>query len=131
MGATLRSCGRTKQKQLLFGCTRIKKVKMSLLGRMLKRTLLFSYCLICFGAVHSVNAAENSSQTVRIKIGTILANNQGDEIDPKLNTIKNQLKVMKSRSYRLLKKKTQHVALQDKPVFEISASTSLVVTFQE
>ena len=60
---------------------------MNLLGRILKRTLLFS-CLLCLGAAYSANAAENSSQTVRVKIGTILANNQDDEIDPKLSKIK-------------------------------------------
>src|SRR5262245_8389620 len=102
MDGTLPCCVRMKQNQQSFGCIRLKKVKMSLLGRMVKRTLLFSYGLICLAAVHSVNAAENSSQTVRVKIGTILANNQSDEIDPKLNTMKNQLKVMKYRSYRLL-----------------------------
>src|SRR5262245_27763877 len=131
MGATLRSCGRAKQKQPLFGCTSIKKVKMSLLGRMLKRTLLFSYCVICFGAVHSVNAGESSAQTVRIKIGTFLPNHQADNIERKLNAIKNQLKVMKYRSYRLLKEETQNVAWQGSAVFEIPGGRSLVVTPQE
>ena len=104
---------------------------MSLPGRMLKRTLLFSCCLICLIAVHSANAAENSSQTVRVKIGTILATNQGDEIDPKLNTMKNQLKVMKYRSYRLLKEETQNVAWQGNATFEIPGGRSLVVTPEE
>ena len=86
---------------------------MILLGRILKRALLFS-CLICLAAAYSVDAAENNSQTVRVKIGTILASNQSDEIDPKLSTMKNQLKVMKYRSYRLLKEETQNVALARK-----------------
>src|SRR5262245_20340774 len=131
MDGTLPCCVRTKQKQLSFGCIRIKKVKMSLPGRMLKRTLLFSCCLICLIAVHSANAAENSSQTVRVKIGTILATNQGDEIDPKLSTMKNQLKVMKYRSYRLLKEETQNVPWQGNAIFEIPGGRSLVVTPQE
>ena len=103
---------------------------MNLLGRILKRTLLFS-CLLCLAAAYSANAAENSSQTVRVKIGTILANNQDDEIDPKLSKMKNQLKVMKYRSYRLLKEETQNVAWQGNAIFEIPGGRSLVVTPQE
>jgi hypothetical protein len=103
---------------------------MNLLGRILKRSLLFS-CLLCLTAAYSANAAENSSQTVRVKIGTILANNQDDEIDPKLSKMKNQLKVMKYRSYRLLKEETQSVAWQGNAIFEIPGGRSLVVTPQE
>ena len=103
---------------------------MSLLGRLLKRALLFSF-LIHLTAVCSANAAENNSQIVRVKIGTILASNQSDEIDPKLNSMKNQLKVMKYRSYRLLKEETQNVAWQGNAVFDIPGGRSLVVTPQE
>lgn len=103
---------------------------MSPLRRLLKRALLFSW-LIYLAAACPVNSAENNSQTVRVKIGTILASNQSDEIDPKLNTVKNQLKVMKYRSYRLLKEETQNVAWQGNAVFDIPGGRSLVVTPQE
>jgi hypothetical protein len=82
-------------------------------------------------AAHAAGAAENQSQTVRVKIGTILANNQNDEIDPKLNAMKNQLKVMKYRSYRLLKEETQNVPWQGNAAFDIPGGRSLVVTPQE
>jgi hypothetical protein len=72
-----------------------------------------------------------SSQAVRVKIGTILANNQSDEFDPKLNTMKNQLKVMKYRSYRLLKEDVQNVPWQGNASFEIPGGRLLVVTPQE
>lgn len=102
---------------------------MSLLGRMLKRALLFS-SLICLATAYVVEAAENA-QIVRVKIGTILASNQSDEMDPKLSAVKNQLKVMKYRSYRLLKEETQNVAWQGNAVFEIPGGRSLTVTPQE
>jgi len=102
---------------------------MNLPGRMLKLAILFS-CLIYFVA-YPLYGAENDSQSVRVKIGTILASNQSDEIDPKLNTMKNQLKVMKYRSYRLLKEETQNVSWQGNAAFDIPGGRSLVVTPQE
>jgi hypothetical protein len=96
---------------------------------MLKRALLFS-SLICLATAYVVEAAENA-QIVRVKIGTILASNQSDEMDPKLSAMKNQLKVMKYRSYRLLKEETQNVAWQGNAVFEIPGGRSLTVTPQE
>jgi hypothetical protein len=104
---------------------------MSRLGRIPKRVLLFSYLIIILIAAYPTEAAENPSQTVRVKIGTILANNQSDEIDPKLNAMKNQLKVMKYRSYRLLKEETQNVPWQGNAAFDIPGGRSLVVTPQE
>jgi hypothetical protein len=103
---------------------------MSRLGRIARRVLLFSHLIILIAA-HPTEAAENPSQTVRVKIGTILANNQNDEIDPKLNAMKNQLKVMKYRSYRLLKEETQNVPWQGNAVFDVPGGRSLVVTPQE
>lgn len=103
---------------------------MSLLGRILKPAILFSL-VIYHATACSVNAAENDSQTVRVKIGTILANNQSDDIDPKLKTMRNQLKVMKYRSYRLLKEETQNVAWQGNAVFDIPGGRSLIITPQE
>jgi hypothetical protein len=106
-------------------------VKMSRLRRIPKRVLLFNYLIIILVVADPTGAAENPSQTVRVKIGTILANNQNDEIDPKLNAMKNQLKVMKYRSYRLLKEETQNVPWQGNAAFDIPGGRSLVVTPQE
>lgn len=102
---------------------------MSLLAKRLKQALLFSGLL--FFAATLLSAAENSSQTVQVKIGTILASNQSDEFDPKLNNMKNQLKVMKYRSYRLLKEESQNVPWQGNATFDIPGGRSLVVTPQE
>lgn len=102
---------------------------MSLLAKRLKQALLFSG-LLCFAAT-PLSAAENSSQTVQVKIGTILASNQSDEFDPKLNNMKNQLKVMKYRSYRLLKEESQNVPWQGNATFDIPGGRSLVITPQE
>jgi hypothetical protein len=104
---------------------------MSRLRRIPKRVLLFNYLIVILVAADPTGAAENPSQTVRVKIGTILANNQNDEIDPKLNAVKNQLKVMKYRSYRLLKEETQNVPWQGNAAFDIPGGRSLVVTPQE
>lgn len=103
---------------------------MSLPERILKTAILFS-CAIYLARAYSVNAAENHFQTVHVKIGTILANNQSDDIDPKLNAMRNQLKVMKYRSYRLLKEETQIVAWRGNAVFDIPGGRSLVVAPQE
>jgi len=102
---------------------------MILPGRILKQILLSS--LISWVAVSPVNGAENNSQTVRVKIGTILATNQNDEIDPRLNAMKDQLKVMKYRSYRLLKEETKNVSWQGNAAFDIPGGRSLLVTPQE
>ena len=103
---------------------------MNLQGRILTRALLFS-CLSFFLAAHSLKAADSSSQTVRVKIGTILASNQTDEFDPRLDTMRNQLKVMKYRSYRLLKEDIQNVPWQGNASFDIPGGRSLLVTPQE
>ena len=103
---------------------------MSPLERILKTAILFSFA-IYLAEAYAVNAADNNSQTVRVKIGTILANNESDDIDPKLKAMRNQLKVMKYRSYRLLKEETQDVAWQGNAVFDIPGGRSLVVAPQE
>jgi hypothetical protein len=103
---------------------------MKLLRRILKRAILFS-CVLHLGTAYATNAAESNSQAVRVKIGTILANNQSDEIDPKLNAMKNQLKVMKYRSYRLLKEEIQSVSWLANAAFDIPGGRLLTVTPQE
>jgi hypothetical protein len=107
---------------------------MNLPGTTLKAVILFSsiiYCFLVGGYVYPLYSAESRPQTVRVKIGTILASNQNDEIDPKLNAMRNQLKVMKYRSYRLLKEETQNVSWQGDAAFDIPGGRSLVVTPEE
>ena len=100
---------------------------MKLLQKILMPGLLFSLSL----AVVRGNTAENSSPQVQVKIGTILATNKSDEFDARLKPLEKQLKVMKYRSYRLLKEDTQTVSWQDRATFEVPGGRSLSVTPQE
>jgi hypothetical protein len=81
-------------------------------------------------AVHA-NAADNSIQPVQLKIGTILASNQSDEFDARLKPLEKQLKVMKYRSYRLLKEDSQSVPWNDSATFEIPGGRSLAISPQD
>jgi hypothetical protein len=76
-------------------------------------------------------AAEKGQQEVDLKIGTILASNQNDDFDPKLSKMKNQLEVIKYRSYRLIKEETQKVVWKANAAFDIPGGRSLVVVPQE
>ena len=100
---------------------------MNLLQKVLKPGLLFSILL----AIANGNAAEDSSPPVQIKIGTILATNKNDEFDARLKPLEKQLKVMKYRSYRLLREDTQTVSWRGHATFEIPGGRSLSVTPQE
>ena len=102
---------------------------MSLPGKRLRRVLLFSI-LCCFVSALG-GAAEITSQTVQVKIGAILASNQGDEFDTRLAPLEKQLKLMKYRSYRLLKEESQKVQRKGNATFDIPGGRSLVVTPQE
>ena len=93
------------------------------------RVLLFS--LLAFAAGTTVFAAQKNPESVQVTIGTILASNQNDDFDPKLKSMEKQLKVLKYRSYRLLKNDTQKVPWQGSKVFEIPGGRSLTVTPQE
>jgi len=66
-----------------------------------------------------LRAAENSPQTVSVKIETILASNQSGEFDSRLKALEKQLRVLKYRSYRLLKEESQNVPSQGSASFEI------------
>jgi hypothetical protein len=69
-----------------------------------------------------------------VSIGTILAGNQSDDFDAKLKGMEKQLKVLKYRSYRLLKSESQVVPWHGEKVFDIPGGRSLTVTpedFQE
>ena len=102
---------------------------MSLPGKRLRRVLLFSI-LCCFVSA-LVGAAEITSQIVQVKIGAILASNQGEEFDARLAPLEKQLKLMKYRSYRLLKEESQKVQRKGNATFDIPGGRSLVVTPQE
>jgi hypothetical protein len=100
---------------------------MNLPVRMLPKLLLFS-ALACLSLVF---AGQGNAGTVQVKIGTILASNQSDEFDARLAPLEKQLKVMKYRSYKLLKEESQNVQGQVSATFSIPGGRSLVVTPQE
>jgi hypothetical protein len=102
---------------------------MSRLAKGLKRRLLFSI-LPFFAAVH-LRAAEISPQTVQVKIETILASNQSGEFDAKLKPLERQLKVLKYRSYRLLKEETQNVPAKGSTTFEVPGGRTVIVSPQD
>jgi hypothetical protein len=97
--------------------------------RLLPKVLLFS--ALAFLGLGCVGLADSSAQTVQLKIGTILASNQNDEFDSKLAPLEKQLKVMKYRSYKLLKEESQNVQGQASATFSVPGGRSLVVTPQE
>jgi hypothetical protein len=100
---------------------------MTLLRNLLKPSLLSSLLLLAVCA----EGAENGSKTVQVKIGTILASNESDQFDARLRPMERQLKVMKYRSYRLLKEDNQSVAWNDNATFEIPGGRSLAVSPQD
>ena len=77
------------------------------MSQRLKQGLLFS-SLTFFVAAY-LRAAENSPQTVAVKIETILASNQSGEFDSRLKALEKQLRVLKYRSYRLLNEESKNV----------------------
>lgn len=102
---------------------------MNLLKRLLRLSLLFSFWLLSLAA--GLGAAEKGQPGVQLKIGTILASNESEDFDPRLSKMKNQLEVIKYRSYRLVKEESQKVPWQANVVFEIPGGRSLVVMPQE
>ncbi len=102
---------------------------MSLPGKRARRVLLFS--IVCCSVSALGGAAETTSQIVQVKIGAILASNQGDEFDARLAPLEKQLRLMKYRSYRLLKEESQKVQRKGNATFDIPGGRSLVVTPQE
>ena len=102
---------------------------MKLPGKLRTTALLFS--LLAILAVSYLGAAEKSSQAVKIKIDTILASNQDGEFDSRLKPLEKQLKVLKYRSYKLLKEESQDVPSQGSGSFEIPGGRSLIVSPQD
>jgi hypothetical protein len=102
---------------------------MKLLKKLPSRVLLFSWLTLAAAGI--LGAAEKQPQTVQISIGTILAGNQNDEFDAKLKGMEAQLKVLKYRSYRLLKNESQTVPWRGEKAFEIPGGRTLTITPQE
>jgi hypothetical protein len=100
---------------------------MTLLRNLLKQSLLSSLLLL---AVYA-DGADNGSKAVQVKIGTILASNQSDQFDERLKPMERQLKVMKYRSYRLLKEDSQSVPWNDNATFEIPGGRWLAISPQD
>jgi hypothetical protein len=94
-----------------------------------RRVLLFS--LFALIAAAGRGAAQKQPEVVQVKIGTILAGNQKDEFDSRLKGLEKQLRVLKYRSYRLLKEQSENVPWQGSKVFEIPGGRSLTVAPQE
>ena len=100
---------------------------MKRLKNLLRLALLFS--LVSITAGDRMEAAD--PQSVQVTIGTILVSNQNDEFDPKLKSMEKQLRVLKYRSYRLLKDESQTVPWRGNKSFEIPGGRSLNVTPRE
>ncbi|HEX9788243.1 MAG TPA: hypothetical protein VGB09_09455 [Candidatus Binatia bacterium] len=102
---------------------------MKRLKKLLSLALFFSLVSVAAGA--RVAAADKDPQSVQVTIGTILVSNQNDEFDAKLKGMEKQLRVLKYRSYRLLKDETQNVPWRGNKSFEIPGGRSLTVAPQE
>jgi hypothetical protein len=102
---------------------------MKLPGKLRTRALLFSLLGLLPAAY--LRAAETAAQSVKIKIDTILASNQNGEFDPRLKPLEKQLKVLKYRSYRLLKEESQNIASQGNGSFQIPGGRMLIVSPQD
>ena len=99
------------------------------LKNLLRRVLLFSFLSAIAAAV--LSAAEQQPQSVQVSIGTILASNKSDDFDAQLKGLESQLRVLKYKSYRLLKNESQAVAWRGNKAFEIPGGRSLTVSPQE
>ena len=102
---------------------------MKLLKKIPRPLLLFSLFLGCSSGW--AGAAEKNPQSVQVTIRTILAENKGEEFDPKLKGMEQQLKSLKYRSYRSLKDDSKTVAWQGTQAFEIPGGRTLTVAPQD
>jgi hypothetical protein len=105
---------------------------MKLLKNLIHKILLFSFWCVLIAPSGVGQAGQAESPTIiQLKIGTILATNEGKNIDPKLSAMKSQLSVFKYRSYQLLKEETKDVPWKGSAAFEIPGGRSLTVIPQE
>jgi hypothetical protein len=101
---------------------------MKRLTKLLSLVLLSS---LGSGAGNWAGAAEKNPESVHVTIRTILAGNKGEEFDPKLKGMEQQLKTLKYSSYRSLKDDDQDVPWRDTGSFEIPGGRLLTVAPQE
>lgn len=105
---------------------------MKLKKNMIRKILLFSLGVALIAVSSPVQAGQaGTPKSIQLKIGTILASNEGKNFDPKLAPMKNQLNVFKYQSYRLLNEETKEVLWRGNAAFEIPGGRSLTVTPQE
>jgi hypothetical protein len=91
--------------------------------------LLFSLAFLALaGWLH---AADSAPQSVQVTVRSIWAGSKGDDFDPKLKGLEQQLKPLKHRSYRALKDETQTIPWQGSKAFEVPGGRSLTVATQE
>jgi hypothetical protein len=102
---------------------------MKLLKKPPLRVLLFS--LLSLLVATAAGIAQKQPQNVQVRIGAILASNQNDDFDSRLKPLEKQLRVLKYRSYRLLKDESQDVPWKGNKVFQIPGGRSLMVAPQE
>jgi hypothetical protein len=100
-----------------------------MLKKLRNPVLLFSLAFLTVAGW--LSAAESNPQAVQVTIRTILAGNKGDEFDPKLKGMEQQLKPLKHRSFRALKDETQTIAWQGSKSFEIPGGRSLTIAPQD
>lgn len=108
----------------------MKKVAMKLQMNLVRKIALFS---IGWVAIHGlVQAGEaGSPRSVQLKVGTILATNEGSNFDPRLAPMKSQLGVFKYPSYRLLGEETKDVAWKESASFEVPGGRMLTLISQD
>ena len=102
---------------------------MNRTAKLASLALLFSGLVIFL--LTASDAAELKSTAVQITIGSILASNNADDFDSRLAPLEKQLKLMKYRSYRLLKEESHDVQPRGSATFEIPGGHSLIVTHQD
>ena len=76
------------------------------------RVLLFSLSLALPRQGRQPARRRKIPSRCKLRFGTILASNQNDDFDAKLKGMEKQLRVLKYRSYRLLKNDTKTVPWQ-------------------
>lgn len=99
--------------------------------KLIPKILLFSFGWILIAAYGLGHAGQSDPKTIQLKIGTILASNEGKNFDSKLAPMKNQLNVFKYQSYQLLREETKEVPWKGNASFEIPGGRSLTVTPEE
>jgi hypothetical protein len=96
-----------------------------------RRILVQLFSLLWLALASWLYAAESAPQSVQVTVWSILAGNKGDEFDPKLKALEQQLKPLKHHSYKALKEETQNIPWRGSKAFEIPGGRSLTISTQE